>query len=130
MFRTTTIAGREVPVEPGRLVTVQFSAGRGGPAEAGVWEFWTIVNDEAASTARCREGHDPGERFRRMEGVQGYERHWQVAATSKAIRPATLEEVTNWLNGHAADAQFVEACRIDGKDVKVVNATQSPRSEK
>jgi hypothetical protein len=121
---STKIAGRDVPIEPGDLVTIQFSGGRGGQAEAGMWQFWTIFNDRLQSTARCREGSDPGERFRRMEGAKGYERPWQVAVTSKAIRPATLNEVIGWLKDHNEDSQFVEGAHIGAKSLKVRQTAQ------
>jgi hypothetical protein len=69
--RSTVIAARDVPVLDGDLVTLQFSAGRGGEDEAGLWEFWSAIDSKAALTARCRVGSDPGERFRRMEHTAG-----------------------------------------------------------
>jgi hypothetical protein len=120
MWTTTRVAGREVPVETGELLTVFFSSGRGGETEAGDWEFWTIFNDQHGSTARCRPGSDPGERFRRMEGVSGYERHWGIASSSLGVRPATQRELIAWLNSHSGDAQFAETCRVGAAVLRVV----------
>lgn len=63
MGRITKIAGREAPVVAGDLITLRFSAGRGGKEEAGSWEFWTVLNDRGGCTARCLPGSDPGQRF-------------------------------------------------------------------
>jgi hypothetical protein len=71
MHRTTKIADRDVFVEPGVLIAVHFSAGRCGEAEAGDWEFWAVYKGKTF-IVRCRQCSDPGERFRRMEGIQGY----------------------------------------------------------
>lgn len=106
-MNTTKIADRDVPVESGEVVTRRFSAGRHGESEAGDFEFWTIFRDRYSYAVRCRAGADPGERFRIMEGEEGYERHWEIAATAKGIRPATQDEVDNWLETHPDDAKFV-----------------------
>ncbi len=129
MDHTTKIAGRDVPIEAGELVTLQFSAGRGGKVEAGACEFWTVFNDSRCSTARCRAGNDPGERFRRMEGSHGYETHWEIAATSKAVRPAKQNEVVAWLNSHPEDAKFAESCQIGSKNMRVVQIANGFRFE-
>jgi hypothetical protein len=120
---TTTIAGSDVPIAAGELVTVHFSAGRGGQVEAGVWEFWTIFNDRAGSTARCLQGSDPGERFRRMEGLSAYKEHWEIAATAKGIRPATRDEVIAWLNAHQEDGKFAESVQFGLNTMRVVKTT-------
>ena len=108
MDRTTHIARRNVPIVAGDVITLQFSSGRCGESEGGAWEFWTVFNEQSRSTARCRPGTDPGERFRRMKGSLGYDTHWTIAATAKAIRPATQSEVNSWLSSHPEDAQFVQ----------------------
>ena len=96
-------------------------AGRFGESEAGVYEFWTAFNNtEKPITGRSPQGDDPGERFRRMKGVRGYEKYWEVAASAKAIRPATQEEVLNWLRTHGDDALFAESCKIGDKTLKVM----------
>ncbi|MCH9016031.1 MAG: hypothetical protein IH877_10140 [Gemmatimonadetes bacterium] len=129
MDYTTKIAGRDVLLEAGEVITLQFSAGRGGKLEAGAWEFWTVFNDGSRSTARCRPGSDPGERFRRMEGSPGYETHWEIAATSKGVRPATQNEVIEWLNAHLEDAKFAEYCQIGSKNMRVVETANGFRFE-
>ena len=86
MSKTTRIANRDVPIESGEVSTVEFSAGREGAEEAGAWEFWTALNSRAAVNARCRQGSDPGEWFRRMEGAKGYE--LMSLSVSYALRPA------------------------------------------
>jgi hypothetical protein len=115
MSGTTKIANRDVPIEPGELITLCFSGGRGGGSEAGAWEFWTAFGDKGRTTARCRQHSDPGERFRKMEGASGYEDSWKVATTAKGIRPATQAEVTEWLKCHDEDAPFVESCQVGGQ---------------
>src|SRR5258707_13884912 len=65
---STTIASRRVPIYWGDLITVQFSAGRKGEHEAGVYEFWAAFDKAGRGfVARCKAGLDPGGRFRRME---------------------------------------------------------------
>lgn len=127
-MRTTKVANRDIPIEEGQLVSIRFSGGRGGKSEAGVYEFWTAFNNnEKPITGRSPQGSDPGERFRRMEGVRGYEKYWKVAATASAIRPATQTEVLNWLQKHADDAIFAESCTVGDKNLKVVRTTDGFR---
>ncbi len=121
MDHTTEIAGRDVPIEAGDVITLQFSSGRCGKPEAGAWEFWTVFNEQSRSTARCRPGRDPGERFRKMEGLGRYEEHWNIAATAKAIRPATQDEVISWLNSHPEDAKFAQSCQVGPKNMTVLS---------
>jgi len=118
--KTTSIGNRDVPIEPGELITVHFSAGHGGVAEAGAWEFWTAYKQKRGVTARCRQGADPGERFRRMEGREAYKKYWEIAAAAEGIRPATQREVIKWLNTHPYDAQFATYCQIGSKNMSVV----------
>jgi hypothetical protein len=120
MRSTTEIANRDVPIEPGEVITVTFSGGRGGKSEAGAWDFWVAFNDSEGYVARWPRGSDPGERFRMMEGKRGYERAWQVASTAKGLRPAKEREVIGWLNSHKKDAVFAEEAHIDGRTLKVV----------
>ena len=97
--RGTEIAGRNVPVESGEIITIDFSGGP-QPGDAGPKDFWVIFNERDAYIARWRHGEDPGERFRIMENEKGYERAWEVARTATGIRPATRQEVIKWLRGH------------------------------
>ena len=113
-----------MPFEEAEPVTLQFSGGRGGKSEAGRWEFWTVFNDESRCTARWPAGGDPGERFRSMEGSRGYEESWQTASTSKGIRPATKDEVIDWLNAHPEDSLFAELCQIGSKVMRIVKTAQ------
>lgn len=129
MSNTTKIANREVPIEPGELITVRFSGGRAGESEAGAWEFWTAFNNRERITARCLQGSDPGERFRRMEGEKGYEDSWKVAATAKGIRPARQAEVIKWLKSHSEDALFAESWAVGGKTMSVVRTVDGFRFE-
>ena len=130
MSSTTKIANRDVPIEPGELITLRFSGGRAGESDAGAWEFWTVFNNREPSViARCRPGSDPGERFRRMEGEKEYERFWKVAATAKGIRPATEAEVIAWLKSHNEDAPFAESCQVGGKTMSVVKKADTFRFE-
>ena len=129
MSKTTRIANRDVPIEPGELITVRFSGGRAGESEAGAWEFWTAFNNRGRITARCLQGSDPGERFRRMEGKKGYEDSWKAAATAKGIRPATQAAVIEWLKRHNEDALFAESCQVGGKTMSVVRTVDGVRFE-
>ena len=58
--RRTEIAGRNVPVESGEIITIDFSGGP-QPGDAGPKDFWVIFNERAAYIARWRHGEDPGE---------------------------------------------------------------------
>ena len=119
MDHTTKIAGRDVAIGEGDLITVHFSAGCAGEDESGDWEFWTIFNEKMKTTARCLQGSDPGERFRRMEGLPKYKKDWEIAATAKGVRPAASDEVIAWLNRHQGDARFADACRHGLKSMNV-----------
>jgi hypothetical protein len=96
--RGTEIAGRNVPVESGEIITIDFSGGP-QPGDAGPKDFWVIFNERDAYIARWRHGEDPGERFRIMENEKGYERAWEVARTATGIRPATRQEVIKVAEG-------------------------------
>ena len=113
----TRIGARDVPIKDGRKTLVRFSGGKGGPDEAGVWEFWTVVGPErGGDIGRCRDGADPGERWRRMDGVKGYEKLYAWATTAaQYMRPASAAEVEVWLNKNQKDARFVESVEVDGK---------------
>jgi hypothetical protein len=117
----TKIAGRDIPIESGAPSLVKFSHVESGETEAGsTWEFWTLFDDSRTVTGRCRQGIDPGERFRRMEGQDGYEDAWEIALAAKGLRPATEKSVTDWLNSHPDDAQFAESCQIGLRSFRVV----------
>jgi hypothetical protein len=115
----TKIGAREIPIRRGAKTIVRFSGGNGGPAEAGDWEFWTVVGPErGGDIGRCRAGADPGERWRRMEGAKGYEKLYAWASTSaQYMRPASVAEVEVWLNKNQKDARFAEAAQVDGKEM-------------
>jgi hypothetical protein len=133
MSNTTKIANRDVPVEPGELITIRFSGGRVGAREAGVYEFWTVFKITNGivikQTARCLQGSDPGERFRRMKGEKGYEDSWKVASTAKAIRPARQHEVIEWLKSHSKDSPFAKSCQIGNRTMILVRTTDGFRFE-
>ena len=113
----TRIGARDIPIKDGRKTVVRFSGGKGGPEEAGAWEFWTVVGPErGGDIGRCREGGDPGERWRRMDGAKGYEKLYAWACTvAQYMRPASAAEVEVWLNKNQKDASFVESVEVDGK---------------
>jgi len=79
---------------------------------AGLWEFWTLFDGSRSVTGRCREGHDPGERFRKMEGDAEYDDAWEIAKAAIGIRPATRKAVVGWLNSHLENARFAESCTV------------------
>ena len=118
MRQSTRIANRDVPLRSGDLVTLEFTAGRGGKDEAGRWEFWTPVDSRAALTARCRPGVDPGKRFREMESG-GPPHHWEHASKCTALRPATRAEVQGWLDDKKADAPFAIAGTVGTRQLAV-----------
>src|SRR5262249_44322712 len=69
-------------VEPGEIITIDFSGGPQG-GDAGPKDFWVIFSERDAYVAHWRHGEDPGDRFRIME---------------------------KWLRGHPKDARFAGAC--------------------
>src|SRR5262245_506087 len=116
----TKIAGRDIPIESGAPSLVKFSNVQSDEIEAGTWEFWTLFDNSRTVTGRCRQGIDPGDRFRKMEGQEGYEDAWGIALAAKGLRPATEKSVTGWLNSHPEDAQFAESCEIGLRSFRVV----------
>jgi hypothetical protein len=122
--RGTEIAGRNVPVESGEIITIDFSGGP-QPGDAGPKDFWVIFNERDAYIARWRHGEDPGERFRIMENEKGYERAWEVARTATGIRPATRQEVIKWLRGHPEDAQVAGVCQIGSQTMRIVRTKEA-----
>ena len=113
---STTIGDREVPIQPGPRTTLVFS-------QDGAFEFWTLaMSGFGQQTGRCPAGSDPGERWRRMEGVKGYEKYFESArAFAVFLRPASAGEVRHWLEQHPQDAQSLESCEVAGKQMKWVN---------
>jgi len=65
----------------------------------------------------------------RSDHAPGYEKYLKVAATAIAIRPATQNEVLNWLRTHGEDALFAESCTIGDKTMKVVRTINGFRLE-
>ena len=51
MSRSTKIAGRDVLIEPGEVITVNFSRGS-NPGDVGPKDFWTAFNDQRKTTVR------------------------------------------------------------------------------
>jgi hypothetical protein len=97
---STTVAERDIPIEPGDATVVLFSAETPDDSMAGDWEFWTLFDGSRSVTGRCRAGQDPGERFRRMEGDTEYDDAWEIAKAAIGIRSATRKAVVGWLNSH------------------------------
>ncbi len=122
MNTTTRIAGRDIPIADGGLSVVHFSMGKSGADEAGDWEFWSAFDGSRSVTGRCRQGVDPGERFRRMEGLEDYEDAWEIARSALCVRPAVEKSIVGWLNSHREDAQFAEFCQIGSRKLRVVTA--------
>ena len=115
----TKIGEREVAIKRGPKTIVRFSGGKGGPEEAGEWEFWTVVGPErGGDIGRCRAGADPGERWRRMAGAKGYEELYAWASSvAQYLRPASAAEVEVWLNKNQKDARFVESVEVEGREM-------------
>jgi hypothetical protein len=126
--RVTHIGGKEVPIEGADPSVVYF---REDPQNnnPGPWEFWTVVGVSRSVTGRCRLGSDPGERFRRMEGQEGYEDVWEIALSATVVRPAIEEKILGWLNSHEDDAVFAESCRIGAKTLQVIRTADGFKLE-
>jgi hypothetical protein len=118
--RVTEIGGNLVPVEDRDPSIVHFRDDAQYDGLAGPWEFWTVIGESRSVTGRCRPGSDPGERFRRMQGQEGYDDAWEIAAAARLVRPATEEKILGWLNSHPGDARFAETCRIGSRSQRVV----------
>src|SRR5437016_5040525 len=106
--RTTSIGGRDVPIEEGDVPIVYFSAGRLGNSEAGLYQFWTAVSKGRGTTARSRAGSDPGERFRRMETSPADAQGWAIATEAEFVRPAIEKDVVGWLDIKPSDSPFAK----------------------
>lgn len=119
----TKVAGRDVPIQQGDPTLVWFSQESPDDAMSGVWEFWTLFAESRSVTGRCREGCDPGERFRGMEGQEDYEDAWQIAIAAIGIRPATRKAVTGWLNSHPENARFAESSRVGPTMLRVLQTS-------
>lgn len=115
-MQSTIIGDREVPITQGPKTTLVFT-------EAGAFELWTLaMTGFGQQTGRCPAGTDPGERWRRMEGVKGYEKYFESArAFAVFLRPASGSEVRHWLEQHPKDAQSLESCEVAGKQMKLVS---------
>lgn len=120
-MKTTKIAGRYVPIEPGPTIVINFSAGHEGTAGAGSYAFWASVVSPLGDCVRWPAGKDPGERFRIMQGAPGYEAAWERSRRAKRIRPAMREEVELWLNSHLEDARHATTGELGGAKVRVVS---------
>src|SRR5262245_34812974 len=96
---------------------------------SGNWEFWTLFGDSRSVTGRCREGHDPGERFRRMENDEEYTDAWDITTTAVGIRPASSKAVAGWLNSHPERAQCVEFCNVAGVELRILKTEEGYRLE-
>jgi hypothetical protein len=127
MSVTTKIAGKDVRIDEGIPSFVTFSPRNGGDVE--VWEFWTLYDGSRLVTGRCREGVDPGERFRRMEGLAEYEDAWGIAVGAKGLRPSTEKSVTDWLNSHEEDAQLADFGQIGSRNFRVIKTDEGFRLE-
>jgi hypothetical protein len=119
MGRVTEVAGNPIAIEDGDSSLVYFSEDLRNNNPGG-WEFWTLVGATGSVTGRCRPGSDPGERFRRMEGEDGYEDAWEIALSAILVRPANEEKILGWLNSHKDDAVFAESCTIGARTAHVV----------
>lgn len=98
---------------------MHFLTGEQGAEEAGWWELWTLVSPEGVSTARCRPGSDPGERWRAMQQRSEEQRSWRHAIEAQCIEPASAERVQKWLDRHPADVPSGE-CEIQGVAMRLV----------
>ena len=108
---------------PGPRTVVHFSA-RCIPADPpGPYEFWSTQSEKGeVITGRRPAGADPGERFRMLEGRPGHEALWAAAKAAVVVRPASADEVLNWLNTHPAEAPCAGKCEIGEAKLRVVKA--------
>ena len=115
-MQSTFIGEREVPIQAGPKTTLTFS-------EDGAFEFWTLaMSGFGQQTGRCAVGTDPGERWRRMHGMKGYEKYYESArAFAVFLRPASAPEVQQWLAQHPNEAQRLVSCELAGKRVECRN---------
>jgi hypothetical protein len=125
----TKVAGRDVPIQQGNPTLVSFAQESPDDSMSGVWEFWTLFDESRSVTGRCREGCDPGERFRGMEGQEDYEDAWTIAAAAIGIRPASRKAVTGWLNSHPENARFAECCRVGPAMLRVLQTSEGVQLE-
>ena len=109
---STYIGDREVPIQPGPKTILVFS-------EGGAFEFWTLaMSGFGQQTGRCPVGADPGERWRRMQGMKGYEKYYESAkAFAVFLRPASAPEVEQWLAQHPNEAGRLVSCEVAGKQI-------------
>ena len=116
----TTIDGRPVSIEPGSKTIISFSEGRGGPDEAGRWEFWTLMGPAGAVVTRCHEGADPGECFSGKRGPRENERPWKKSRFADQLHPATIDELESWMNTHPEYIAHAKSGELGGANVRVV----------
>jgi hypothetical protein len=116
---TTLIAGRPIPVQPGPRTKVHFSANCNPADPPGAYDFWALLVENGGMTGRWPAGGDPGDRFRQMEGLPGYEEHWQAARTAVLIRPASGAEVIKWMHAHPTDAPCAGHCVVGNKEFQI-----------
>lgn len=123
-MKTVTIGSKKVPLVEGKTVAY-FSSGEHGEREAGEYCFWAavcIVGKKATPIfGRALSNLDAGERFRRIgketksaptaADRKVYSKHWKMLKTVVYVRPATVIEVSKWLVGHEADAEFLKSVR-------------------
>jgi hypothetical protein len=118
----TVIAGRKVPIAPGPSTVVYFTGDCHPNDLEGEYEFWLIHDGVSGFTGRRPTGSDPGERFRMMEGVQGYEQAWELAKRATRIYPAPSKAVLNWLKNHPVEAACARACRFKGASFRITTS--------
>jgi hypothetical protein len=130
MMRTTTVAGRRIPIDDG-VTTICFSRGRQGLSEAGPWEFWTLEGSAGPPfSGRCRPGDDPGKRFREIEQRSAEAaKFWPRVQAARRIRPATKEEVEGWLNNSDHADDMADLGHVDGRTMRVVKRNGQFRFE-
>lgn len=115
-MRRAMVLGRRVMVKPG-VSPVYFTAGNGGLAERGAFNFWTVVfmrkkwPHKAMGVARAKFTiRDPGERYRR--DPRSLHKRFFDETRPLLLRPSTRREISLWMGTHAADARFVPSLRL------------------
>jgi hypothetical protein len=112
---TVRVGDRDIEVKPGPRYVVEFD---GGPnrGDAGRKEFWVLERAGKKSLiGRSPLGEDAGYKFRQVESDGP-----GLTKFGTLIRPATADEVRQWLDGHPEDSPHAVVCEFDGKQVAEV----------
>lgn len=138
---------KQVPVRNAKYpAIVDFSSGKHGKFEAGLYCFWTAVfkvrpYGRVKLTGRARIVLPPGDRFDRIflerrtaksRGAREANALWARVIEKFGIayiRPSTLREIAMWWPGHESDTRFAAGAYLAGKFINAKSlrsAVQKP----